>query len=100
MVSPFAMHQQQLAMMAQQQSLLMAAAAKSAGGDPKNPGSLQQSGLNGSNTAAQSWPGVGYPIPGAMHIPGQAELLKLMQVLTQLRHFLISYCSVFNCPPT
>ncbi|KAI9403338.1 hypothetical protein POPTR_001G406300v4 [Populus trichocarpa] len=34
MVSPFAMHQQQLAMLAQQQ-LLMAAAAKSAGGDPK-----------------------------------------------------------------
>ncbi|XP_011044548.1 PREDICTED: probable ADP-ribosylation factor GTPase-activating protein AGD5 isoform X2 [Populus euphratica] len=34
MASPFAMHQQQLAMLAQQQ-LLMAAAAKSAGGDPK-----------------------------------------------------------------
>ncbi|KAG6793880.1 hypothetical protein POTOM_003104 [Populus tomentosa] len=34
MVSPFAMHQQQLAILAQQQ-LLMAAAAKSAGGDPK-----------------------------------------------------------------
>ncbi|KAI9093250.1 hypothetical protein K1719_027264 [Acacia pycnantha] len=79
MVSPFAMHQQQLAMLAQQQSLLMAAAAKSAGGDPKNLGSLQQSGLNGSNIAAQSWPGVGYPNPGAVPMPGQAELLKLMQ---------------------
>ncbi|XP_028779876.1 ADP-ribosylation factor GTPase-activating protein AGD5-like isoform X2 [Neltuma alba] len=79
MVSPFAMHQQQLAMLAQQQSLLMAAAAKSASGDPKNPGSLQQSGLNGSDIAAQSWPGVGYPIPGAVPMPGQSELLKLMQ---------------------
>ncbi|CAK9325152.1 unnamed protein product [Citrullus colocynthis] len=35
MVSPFAMHQQQLAMLAQQQSLIMAAAAKSAAGDAK-----------------------------------------------------------------
>ncbi|CAL0333786.1 unnamed protein product [Lupinus luteus] len=42
MVSPFAMHQQQLAMLAQQQSLLMAAAAKSSGGDPKHPSSVQQ----------------------------------------------------------
>ncbi|CAL0303801.1 unnamed protein product [Lupinus luteus] len=41
MVSPFAMHQQQLAMLAQQQSLLMAAATKSAGGDPKYPSSVQ-----------------------------------------------------------
>ncbi|XP_054816582.1 ADP-ribosylation factor GTPase-activating protein AGD5 [Prosopis cineraria] len=79
MVSPFAMHQQQLAMLAQQQSLLMAAAAKSAGGDPKNLGSLQQSGVNGSNVAVQSWPGVGYSIPGVVPMPDQAELLKLMQ---------------------
>ncbi|KAE9592937.1 putative Arf GTPase activating protein [Lupinus albus] len=41
-VSPFAMHQQQLAMLAQQQSLLMAGAAKSAAGDPKHPSSVQQ----------------------------------------------------------
>ncbi|XVF18978.1 hypothetical protein REPUB_Repub11eG0071000 [Reevesia pubescens] len=37
MVSPFAMHQQQLAMLAQQQSLLMAAGAKSAPGNAQQP---------------------------------------------------------------
>ncbi|KAI4333722.1 hypothetical protein L6164_018495 [Bauhinia variegata] len=101
MVSPFAMHQQQLAMLAQQQSLLMAAAAKSAGGDPKSvlaqqqsflmaapaksaggdpkfPVSTQQPGLNGS-IPVQSWPTAGYPIPGVMPGGGQGDLQKLMQ---------------------
>ncbi|KAH0986751.1 hypothetical protein GBA52_013928 [Prunus armeniaca] len=62
MVSPFAMHQQQLAMLAQQQSLLMAAAAKSAGMDQKFPGIIQQPVSNGSNLPSQSWPNVGYQI--------------------------------------
>lgn len=52
MVSPFAMHQQQLAMLAQQQSLFMAS-AKSAGGDQKFPGTTQQPVLNGSNLPSQ-----------------------------------------------
>lgn len=81
MVSPFAMHQQQLAMLAQHQSLLMAAAAaKSGGGDPKSSGSSQQTIPNGMNLA-MSWPNVGYQIPG-MTIPatGQVDLQKLMQV--------------------
>ncbi|XP_062018497.1 ADP-ribosylation factor GTPase-activating protein AGD5 [Rosa rugosa] len=52
MVSPFAMHQQQLTMLAQQQSLFMAA-AKSAGGDQKFPGTTQQPVLNGSNLPSQ-----------------------------------------------
>ncbi|XP_050371754.1 ADP-ribosylation factor GTPase-activating protein AGD5 [Argentina anserina] len=52
MVSPFAMHQQQLAMLAQQQSLFMAA-AKSAGGDQKFPGTTQQPVLNGTNLSSQ-----------------------------------------------
>ncbi|XVF70398.1 hypothetical protein PTKIN_Ptkin11bG0158300 [Pterospermum kingtungense] len=39
MVSPFAMHQQQLAMLAHQRSLLMAAAAKSAPGNSQQPSS-------------------------------------------------------------
>lgn len=78
MVSPFAMHQQQLAMLAQQQSLLMAAAAKSAGGDSKYSSSVQQP---GSNIPIQSWPTAGYPIPGVMPIAGQGELQKLMQVI-------------------
>ncbi|KAK7405184.1 hypothetical protein VNO78_06383 [Psophocarpus tetragonolobus] len=104
MVSPFAMHQQQLAMLAQQQSLLMAAAtksaagdakylaslqqqqsllmaaaaAKSAGGDSKYPASIQQP---GSNIPAQSWPAAGYLIPGAMPMGSQEELQKLMQTM-------------------
>ncbi|KAI4322886.1 hypothetical protein L6164_022537 [Bauhinia variegata] len=101
MVSPFAMHQQQLAMLAQQQSLLMVAAAKSAGGDPKSilaqqqsllmaaaaksaggdpkfPLSAQQPGLNGS-IPVQSWPTAGYPIPGVMPMGGQGDLQKLMK---------------------
>ncbi|KAF9672870.1 hypothetical protein SADUNF_Sadunf11G0089200 [Salix dunnii] len=109
MVSPFAMHQQQLAMLAQQQQLLMAAAAKSAGGDPKVmnqqqlailaqqqqllaaaaksvggdlklPGSIQQQGPNGINIPAQNWPNMGYQIPGLMMpVAGQGDLQKLMQ---------------------
>ncbi|GKV15878.1 hypothetical protein SLEP1_g26618 [Rubroshorea leprosula] len=47
MVSPFAMHQQQLAMLAQQQSVLMAAAAKSV------PGSTQLLVSNGMNIPTQ-----------------------------------------------
>lgn len=82
MVSPFAVHQQQLAMLAQQQSLLMAAATNSAGGNPKFPGSIQQPGLNGSNIPVPSWPAAGYPIPGVLPTGGQGELQKLMQVLT------------------
>ncbi|XP_073268829.1 ADP-ribosylation factor GTPase-activating protein AGD5 isoform X2 [Populus alba] len=108
MVSPFAMHQQQLAMLAQQQQLLMAAAAKSAGGDPKVmnqqqlamltqqqqlmaaaaksvggdlklSGSIQQ-GPNGINIPAQNWPNMGYQIPGLMMpVAGQGDLQKLMQ---------------------
>ncbi|KAJ9153635.1 hypothetical protein P3X46_027056 [Hevea brasiliensis] len=80
MVSPFAMHQQQLAMLAQQQSLLIAAAAKSGGADPKFPGSIQQPGSNGVNSPAQNWPNVGYQIPGlVMPVAGQGDSRKLMQ---------------------
>ena len=81
MVSPFAMHQQQLAMLAQHQSLVMAAAAKSAGSDPKFPGIAQQPVSNGINLPTQSWPNVGYQIPGMMMPAGaQADLQKVMQV--------------------
>ncbi|TKY66583.1 ADP-ribosylation factor GTPase-activating protein AGD5 [Spatholobus suberectus] len=106
MVSPFSMHQQQLAMLAQQQSLLMAAAAKSAGGESKYLASLQQQQQSllmaaaaaaksaggdskypasiqkpGSNIPVQSWPAASYPIPGAMPMGGQEELQKLMQTM-------------------
>ncbi|KAK6132836.1 hypothetical protein DH2020_033435 [Rehmannia glutinosa] len=80
-VSPFAVHQQQLAMLAQQQSLLMAAAAANAsGGTSKVPGNTQL-GLNGVNLPNQSWPNVGYQIPGMMMpAPGKIELEKYMQM--------------------
>lgn len=80
MVSPFAMHQQQLAMLAQQQTLLMAAAAKSGGVDPKVPGSIQQPGSNGVKLPTQNWPNMGFQIPGfMMPVAGQSDPRKLMQ---------------------
>lgn len=82
MVSPFAMHQQQLTMLAQHQSLLMAAAAKSAGGDAKFPAGAQQP---GSNIPVQNWPAAAFPIP----MGGQGELQKLMQVRMNLSFKLI-----------
>ncbi|KAL2331482.1 hypothetical protein Fmac_019063 [Flemingia macrophylla] len=80
MVSPFSMHQQQLAMLAQQQSLLMAAAATSTGADPRYPTSIQQP---RPNVPIQSWPGNGYSIPGVMAMGSQGELQKLMQGQTR-----------------
>lgn len=83
MVSPFAMHQQQLAMLAQQQSLLMAAAAAKSGAvDPKFRGSIQQTGSNGIILPGQNLPNIGYQIPGLV-MPvaagGQGDPHKLMQ---------------------
>ncbi|XP_022753233.1 probable ADP-ribosylation factor GTPase-activating protein AGD5 [Durio zibethinus] len=76
MLSPFAMHQQQLAMLAQQQSLLMAASAKSA------PGNSQQPPSNVTSIPAQTWPNVGYQIPGMMMpVAGQADLQKFLQTM-------------------
>ncbi|WJX93888.1 hypothetical protein P8452_75368 [Trifolium repens] len=78
-VSPFAMHQQQLAMLAQQQSLLMAAAAaKSSSGDAKYPANVQQPGLN---IPIQNWPAASYPIPGVMPVGSQGDLQKIMQAM-------------------
>lgn len=78
MVSPFAMHQQQLAMLAQQQSLLLAAAA--AGGAVKIPVNAQQ-GPNGANMVNQNWPNLGYQFPGVMMpAAGKTEPEKYMQV--------------------
>ncbi|KAM7495490.1 hypothetical protein LguiB_030099 [Lonicera macranthoides] len=82
MVSPFSMHQQQLAMLAHQQSLLMAAAAKSGGGMPNFPGNVQQPASNGTNLSSQNWSNVGYQFPGMM-MPGsgKSELIEnYMQV--------------------
>lgn len=80
MVSPFALHQQQLAMLAQQQSLFMAAAAKS-GSVPQFPGNNQQFGSNGTGVPSQNWPNVGYQIPGMMMpVGGKNDVEKFMQV--------------------
>ncbi|KAI3809960.1 hypothetical protein L1987_19565 [Smallanthus sonchifolius] len=78
--SPYALHQQQLAMLAQQQYLLMAAAAKS-GVLPNLVGSGQQvSGGSATSLPNQSWPNIGYQMPG-MHMPapGKVELDKYLQ---------------------
>ncbi|CAN8248245.1 unnamed protein product [Cochlearia groenlandica] len=61
MVSPFAMHQQQVAMLAQQQALYMAA-AKAAGGAPN--GANQQAVANALKLASANWSNSGYQIPG------------------------------------
>lgn len=79
MVSPFAVHQQQIAMLAQQQSLLMAAAAQNNNGASKLP-TYQQPGLNGSSIPTQNWPNIGYQVPTTtMPLAGQNDLQKLMQ---------------------
>ncbi|CAL5405786.1 unnamed protein product [Camellia sinensis] len=78
-VSPFSVHQQQLAMLAQQQSLLIAAAAKSAGVVPQFAGNAQPPGPNGTNLPNQNWPNVGYQFPGVMMpAAGNIELQKYM----------------------
>ncbi|KAK6934320.1 Arf GTPase activating protein [Dillenia turbinata] len=79
MVSPFAVHQQQLAMLVQQQSLLMAAAGKSMGAEAKSFINPQHLASNGSNLASQNWPNMGYQIP-MIPATGQSDLQKLMQV--------------------
>ncbi|KAK7244383.1 hypothetical protein RIF29_39204 [Crotalaria pallida] len=126
MVSPFSLHQQQLAMLAQQQSLLMAAAAKSNVGDPKYTASTQQqqlamlaqqqslllgaaansNGMNPKYTAStqqpmstihgQSWPAAGYPISGVMPMVGQGDLQKLMQ--SQARNMTPAHPPVSSVP--
>ncbi|XP_058088447.1 ADP-ribosylation factor GTPase-activating protein AGD5 [Magnolia sinica] len=86
MVSPFSIHQQQLAILAQQQSLLMAAAAKSGGGVPAFPGKPLQPGskdvqMLGGSLPAQNWPNLGFQIPGMMMpVVGQNDLHKLTQM--------------------
>ncbi|OWM88681.1 hypothetical protein CDL15_Pgr002448 [Punica granatum] len=79
MVSPFSMHQQQLAMLAQQQSLLMAAAAKSAGGDLKFASTLQQ---NGSKSmTSMNWPNASYHVPGLTQVGAQPMLKNHLQAM-------------------
>lgn len=85
MVSPFAAHQQQLAMLAQQQQLLMAAAAQASNGASKP--NIQQPGLNGANMPTQNWANAAYQFPG-LTIPstGQNDMQQLAQVKFPLMH--------------
>ncbi|KAL6538365.1 hypothetical protein OROGR_012353 [Orobanche gracilis] len=80
-LSPFSVHQQQLAMLAQQQSLLMAAAASASGGISKIPGNTQQLGINSIGLPNQSLPNVAYQFP-AMMMPaaGKNKLEKYTQM--------------------
>ncbi|XP_042039325.1 ADP-ribosylation factor GTPase-activating protein AGD5-like [Salvia splendens] len=79
-VSPFAAHQQQLAMLAQQQSLLMAAASNASGAMRKASNNTDI-GLNSTNLPNQSWPNVGYQFPGMIMTEAQkAEVVKYMQM--------------------
>ncbi|CAA0815937.1 Probable ADP-ribosylation factor GTPase-activating protein AGD5 [Striga hermonthica] len=81
MVSPFALHQQQIAMLAHQQSVLMAAAAGASSGAAKAPANSQQ-GLNGTNLPNQSWPNSAYQFPGMMMpAAGKIDLEKYMQMV-------------------
>jgi stromal membrane-associated protein len=79
MVSPFAIHQQQIAMLAQQQSLLMAAAVKAGGVLPNFSGNAQP-GPNGTTLPTPNWPNVGFQYPGMMTpAAGNNDLQKYMQ---------------------
>lgn len=90
MVSPFAMHQQQLAMLAQQQALLIASVNKSAGADPKLPVNTQQPVANGTNIPFQGWPNIGYQIPGVMMpTAGQGDQQKVAQVDSNSNAFFV-----------
>ncbi|KAF5191399.1 Arf gtpase activating protein, partial [Thalictrum thalictroides] len=88
MVSPYSLHQQQMAMLAQQQSLLMAAATMS-GGAPTVPVSTQQSGSNGGYALGgslpnQSWPNLGYQMGNARpsHSSGNSDPFSTASVYT------------------
>lgn len=83
MVSPYAVHQQQLAFLSQQQALLMAA-AKSGGVPQPFPVITSQSGMSSSQAPtrhlpSQSWPNNGYQIPGMTPITGQNGINSFSQ---------------------
>ncbi|KAG6754806.1 hypothetical protein POTOM_040604 [Populus tomentosa] len=64
MVSPFSVHQQQLAMLSQQQQFHMTAAARTGGGSQTLPASAHRPSSNGIHLPAQSWGSYGYQVPG------------------------------------
>jgi stromal membrane-associated protein len=85
MVSPFAIHQQQLAFMNQQQAFLMAA-LKSGNAPQMVPGNASLLNSNGSNAPngslpSQNWPNLGYLNPSS--IPAAAPQNGAAKVMTR-----------------
>jgi len=79
MVSPFSVHQQQLAkMLSQQQQFTMATAAGSGNGSHTVPSKSHRPSSNGIHLPAQSWGSYGYQVPG-MVMP-ITDSQKYMQV--------------------
>lgn len=78
MVSPFSVHQQQIAMLSQQQSFLMSAAKQTSPGFQTSPVNLNQLGPNGIFIPRQSWGSTGYQVPGAAM--SMADIQKHKQV--------------------
>lgn len=102
MVSPFSVHQQQLAMLAQQQSLLMAAAEKSNGMSQTFSGSIHQPISNGYNIHTQNWGSISNQVPqGIMPIAQHQKPMQVgfINILTEiiLDHKLIYYIILFLC---
>lgn len=96
MVSPFALHQQQIAMLAQQQSLLMAAAVKAGGVLPNFSGNAQP-GPNGTALPTPNWPNVGFQYPGMMTpAAGNNDLQKYMQQVEYFEVYIITCCIEFE----
>ncbi|CAK7350692.1 unnamed protein product [Dovyalis caffra] len=100
MVSPFSVHQQQLAMLSQQQQFLMATAARSGGGSQTIPANAHRPSSNGIHLPAQGWGGYGYQVPGmVMPITDpqnymQVELLNVYPMFSRFEkaQSLIYYC--------
>ncbi|URD95518.1 GTPase-activating protein [Musa troglodytarum] len=89
MVSPYSVHQQQLAFLSHQQALLMAV-AKSGTVNPTLSGSSNQpadTGLHAPNINVlyQNWPNIGYQAPGVTPLDGQKGFNNFSQLgnLTQ-----------------
>ncbi|KAJ6828820.1 putative ADP-ribosylation factor GTPase-activating protein AGD5 isoform X2 [Iris pallida] len=84
MVSPFVIHQQQLAFLSQQQALLIAA-SKSGGIPSTVSGVAPQANLtNASPTTAGSWPNLAYQLPGLTPPGGQKDVNNYSQVASIL----------------
>lgn len=80
MVSPFSVHQQQIAMLSQQQSFLISAAKQPSPGFQTSPVNLNQLGPNGIFIPTQSWGSTGYQVPGAAM--SMADIQKHKQMLS------------------